>query len=53
MTPLGYASDKLKILGRERKDLLKEQDKREEKFRCLEEERQVMMEIDRKDHQEA
>ena len=52
MTPLGYASDKLKILECERKVLLKEQAKREEQFRHLEEERQVMIEIEIKACQE-
>ena len=47
MTPLGYASDRLKVLEHERKALLDEQAKKEEQFRHLEEERQVM--IDRKE----
>ena len=53
MTPLVYASDRLKVLERERKALLKEQAKREEQFRCQEEERKVMIEVERKSHQEA
>ena len=53
MTPLGYASDRLKVVEHERKDLLEEKDKKEEQFRCPEEERKVMIEIERKAHQEA
>ena len=52
MTPLGYVSGRLKVLERERKALLEEQAKKEEQFRCLEEERQVMIEIERKSYQE-
>ena len=52
MTHLGYASDKLKILEHESKALLKEQAKREEQFRHLEEERKVMIEIEWKSFQE-
>ena len=46
MTPLGYASDRLKALEHNKKSLLEEQTKKEEKFRCLEEERQVMIELE-------
>lgn len=53
MTPLGYASDRLKVLEHERKSLLEEQAKKEEQFRCLEEERQFIIEIERKVHKEA
>ena len=53
MTPLGYASGRLKVLEHERKALLEEQDKKEEKIRCLEEEMQVIIEMERKSHQEA
>ena len=53
MTRLGYVSDRLKVLERERKTLLEEEAQKEEQFRNLEEERQVMIEIERKAHQEA
>ena len=48
MTPLGYLSDRLKTLEHEKKALLEEQAKKEEQFRCLEVERQAMIEIKRK-----
>ena len=48
MTPLGYVSDRLKLLEHERKALLEEQANKEEQFRHLEEERNVMIEIERK-----
>ena len=53
MTPLGYVSSKLKVLEHERKAFLEEQDKNEEQFRCLEEERQFIIEMERESHQEA
>ena len=53
MTPLGYVSNKLKILEHEKKSFLEEQAKKEEQLRLLEEERQVMIEIERKSQQEA
>ena len=53
MTPLGYVSGRLKVLKHERKSLLEEQAKKEEQFRCLEEERQVIIEMERKSCQEA
>ncbi len=53
MTPLGYVSDRLKVLECERKALLEEQAKKEEQFRCLEGARKVMIEIERKAHQET
>ena len=53
MTPLGYASDRLKVLEHERKSLLEEQAKKEGQFRCVEEERKVMIEIERKDYQKV
>ena len=53
MTPLGYVSDRLKVLECERKSLLEEKAKKEEQFRCLEEERQVIIEMERKSRQEA
>ena len=43
----------LKTLERKKKDLLEEQAKKEELFRHLEEESKVMIEIERKVHQEA
>ena len=42
-----------KYLSIKKKSLLEEQAKKEEQFRCLEEERQVMSEIERKSCQEA
>ena len=53
MTPLGYVSNRLKILECEKKAFLEEQAKKEEQFRHLEEESQVMIEIERKSYQEA
>ena len=53
MTPLGYASCILKVLEHERKALLEEQAKKEEQFRHLEEQRQVIIEMERKSYQEA
>ena len=52
MKPLGYVSDRLKVLEHERKALLEEQDKKEEQFRHLEEERKVIIEMERKSRQE-
>ena len=52
MTPLGYASGRLKEIDCERKSLLEEQAKKEEQFQRLEEERQVIIEMERKSHQE-
>ena len=45
MAPLGYVSDRLKTLEHKKKDILEEQAKKEE--------RQVMIEIERKACQEA
>ena len=53
MTPLGYASGRLKVLECKRKALLEEQAKKEEQFRCLKVERKVIIKIDIKSHQEA
>ena len=53
MTSLGYASGRLKVIERERKVLLEEQAKKEEKFRFLEEERKFIIEMERKSCQEA
>ena len=52
MIPLGYASGRLKVIEHERKVLLEEQAKKEEKFRCLEKEKQVIIEMERKSYQE-
>ena len=52
MTPLGYASGRLKAIEHKRKALLEEQAKKEEQFQCLEEERQVIIEMERKSRQE-
>ena len=52
MTPLGYASGRLQVIDRERKALLEEQAKKEEQFQRLEEERQVIIEMERKSRQE-
>ena len=53
MTSLGYVSDRLKTLACKKKALLKEQAKKEEQFRCLEEERQAVLEIERNTCQET
>ena len=52
MTPLGYASDILKTLEHEKKDLLEEQANKEEKFIHIEEERQVIIEMETKSRQQ-
>ena len=43
----------LKVLEHESETLLEEQAKKEEQFRNLEEERKVIIEMERKSHQEA
>ena len=53
MKPLGYVSDRFKVLECEIKSFLEEQAKKEEQFRHLEEEWKVLIEIERKSHQEA
>ena len=53
MTPLGYVSDRLKVLLHERIALLEEHTKKGEQFICLDEERKVMIEIEMKARQEA